>query len=234
MKAVVFDLDGTLLDVREAFYCQFEALTAEFDGKPLSRAQIAASAHGTTEEIIRTLVQNRDVPFDDICKRHTELRHEAYDQSLALYAGVDELLPILKNMGVKVAALTAGNHMTVECLERLGIHHHFDTVVSADHVTHAKPHPEGLELIFDRLGVQPHEVVMVGDSVVDVLVGKNAGVGKTIGVGHGFGHVDALRLAGADHIVTDIPSVLDVLWGEETRMDTQASQPQLSLAGAGV
>jgi len=51
MKAVVFDLDGTLLDVREAFYWQFERLSEEFDGAALARSVIAASAHGTTETV---------------------------------------------------------------------------------------------------------------------------------------------------------------------------------------
>ena len=151
------------------------------------------------------------MPLADICKRHQELRLEAYDRYLKLYEGVDELLPILKRMDIKVAALTSGNYLTVACLERLGIHHHFDAIVSADHVANPKPHPEGVELILGQLKFRPDEAVMVGDTTVDILVGKNAGLAKSIGVTHGFSQAAALQAAGADHVITNIPSLLDVL-----------------------
>ena len=211
MTAVIFDLDGTLLDVREGFYWQFQELTRLYDGRPVTKDAINAAAHGTTEQIVRTLVSNTEVPFEDICKRHQEIRVEAYNRHLRLYDGVGDLLAILRRMGVKIAALTAGNSLTVSCLDRTEIRHHFDVVISADKVTRAKPDPEGLYVALKELGAMPHEAIMVGDSVVDILVGKNAGVKKTIGVSHGFGSVEALRAAGADHIIHNIPSLLDVL-----------------------
>src|SRR5688500_2812016 len=162
MTAVIFDLDGTLLDVREGFYWQFQELTRQYDGVPASKEMINAAAHGTTEQIVRMLVSNTEVPFEDICRRHSEIRMEAYDRHLKLYDGVDDLLSILRRMGVKVAALTSGNSLTVSYLERTGIRRHFDTVVTADHVAYPKPHPEGLHLALQELGVGAHEVVVVG------------------------------------------------------------------------
>lgn len=211
MKAVVFDLDGTLLDVREAFFWQFEELSRLYDGAPVARDAIVAAAHGTTEEIVRKLVRNVDVPFEEICKHHELLRLESIERLFKLYQGVDELLPILKRMDVRVAALTAGNHLSTHALKHMGIHHHFDMIVDATRVKKPKPDPEGLHLILRELQVSAHETVMVGDSVVDILVGKNAGVYKTIGVSHGFGSIQALRDAGADHIIHDVPTLLDVL-----------------------
>lgn len=211
MKAVIFDLNGTLLDVREGFYWQFQELTRLFDGAPISREMIQATAHGTTEQIIRSLVRNTSVPFDDICKQHAVIRLEAYNRYLKLYEGVDELLPIIKRMGMHVAALTAGNEVTAACLERTAILQHFDVVVTANDLKHAKPHPEGIGLIAERLGIVPEDCIMVGDSVVDILTGRNAGVAKTVGVTHGFAHVDALRAAGASHVIGDIPALLDVI-----------------------
>jgi HAD superfamily hydrolase (TIGR01509 family) len=207
MPAVIFDLDGTLLDVREGFYWQFQELTREFDGVPISKGMITAVAHGTTDDILRRVVSNREVPFEDIRRRHAELRTEAYGRYLKLYEGVDELLPILKHMGFTVAALTSSNALPVSHLNRLGIQGHFDAVVTAEHGRHA----EGMYLLLERIQRTPAETTMVGDSVTDMLTGKNAGVKKTVGVSHGFGNIEALRVAGADHIIKDIPALLDVL-----------------------
>lgn len=211
MKAIIFDLDGTLLDVREGFYWQFQELTRYYDGAPIAREMINASAHGTTEQIVRSLVRNTSVPLSDILVKHQAIRLESYDRFLRLYEGVNELLPILKRMGFQVAALTSGNHLTVACLDRTGIREHFDSIVTAEHVENPKPHPEGLLRILQELGVEPEDTMVVGDTVVDILVGKNAGVGKTVGISHGFGSVNSLFAAGADHVVHDIPSILDVI-----------------------
>lgn len=211
MKAIIFDLDGTLLDVREGFYWQFQELTRHFDGAPIAREMITAAAHGTTEQIVRSLVRNTAVPFDDILVKHQAIRLESYNRFLRLYKGVDELLPILKRMGFQVAALTSGNHLTVACLDRMGIRQHFDSIVSADHVQNPKPHPEGLLRILDELSIEPQDAMVVGDTIVDILVGKNAGVGKTVGISHGFGNINSLHAAGADYVVHDIPSILDVI-----------------------
>lgn len=212
MKAIIFDLDGTLLDVQECFFWQFEALTEEYDGKKVPRNDIVAAGHSTTEEIVRTLVKNTNISFSDILKRHDELRAESYDKHLRLYPGVSDILPILQRTGVKVGAFTSGNHRTVEALDRMGVAPYFHTVVSANDVTNSKPHPEGLLLALKRLGVQPHEAMMVGDGVVDVLAGKKAGVAKTVAVSYGFGRLEDLHAAKPDHVIHDISALLDVVW----------------------
>lgn len=214
MKAVIFDLDGTLLDVLECFFWQFEALTEEYDGKKASRREIVAAGHGTTEQIVRSLVKNTQKPFDQIVQRHDQLRMESYQRFLRLYPGVADLLPILHRTGLKVGALTAGNHRNLWALEHVGIAPYFHHVVTAEHIANPKPHPEGMLLLLEKLGVGPHEVVMVGDSVVDVEVGKNAGVAKTVAVTHGFGRLEDLHAAQPDHIIHDIPSLLDVVWSK--------------------
>jgi pyrophosphatase PpaX len=212
MKAVIFDLDGTLLDVLECFFWQFEALTEEYDGKKVLRSDIVAAGHGTTEEIVRSLVKNTDVPFDTIVERHDQLRLESYDKHLRLYPGVTDLLLILQRTGVKIGALTSGNQRTVEAMERTGIAPYFQTVITATDVTSPKPNPEGMYLALNRMGVQPHEAMMVGDSVVDVLVGKNAGLAKTVAVSYGFGRLEDLHAAEPDHVIHDVPTLLDVVW----------------------
>lgn len=211
MKAVIFDLNGTLLDVRDAMYWQYQELTRQYDGAPVSRARIDAAIHGPTDQVVRELVRNTTVSFDEVRKRHHDLHTASYQHFLKLHPGVDELLPILRNMGVKVAVVSSDNHVAMSCLEKAGIHTYVDVVIDSTQITNPQPHPEIIDLAVEKLGVQHHEAVIVGDTVVDVLVGKNAGAHKTIVVSHGMASLRALHAAGPDHIVHDIPSILDVL-----------------------
>jgi pyrophosphatase PpaX len=210
MRAVIFDLDGTLLDGREGIYWQYEQLTQEFDGAPASRKEIAAAMHGTVDQVARRLVKNMDTPFETIQKRHDELIAESLVH-WQLYDGVEELLPILKRIGIRVGAVTSGNHHTVGALETMGIKQYFDIIVSAKDVSNPKPHPEGIELVLRHVAVPAHEAAMIGDTTSDIQAGKNANLAKTIAVTHGFGQFEDLQDAGATHIVDDIPSLLDVL-----------------------
>lgn len=210
MRAVIFDLDGTLLDGREGIYWQYEQLTREFDGASASRSEIAEAMHGTVDQVARRLVKNTEVPFERIQERHDQLIAESLVH-WQLYDGVTELLPILRRIGVRVGAVTSGNHHTVGALESMGIKQYFDIVISAKDVSNPKPHPEGIEMVLTHMDVPAHEAAMVGDTTGDILAGKNANLAKTIGVTHGFGQFEELHEAGATHIVDDIPSLLDVL-----------------------
>lgn len=210
MRAVIFDLDGTLLDGREGIYWQYEQLTREFDGAPASRKEIAAAMHGTVDQVARRLVKNVEVPFESIQERHDQLIAESLVH-WQLYDGVEELLPILRRIGIRVGAVTSGNHHTVGALEGMGIKKYFDIVVSAKDVTNPKPHPEGIEMALMHMDVPAHEAAMIGDTTGDIIAGKNAKLAKTIAITHGFGQFEELQEAGATHIVDDIPSLLDVL-----------------------
>jgi pyrophosphatase PpaX len=190
MSVIIFDLDGTLLDVREGFYWQFQELTLIYDGVAVSREDIRAAAHGKTEEIVRMLVNNSDVSFEEILATHHDLRLQSYDRFLKLYTGVPKMLEYLSSNGFRVGALTSGNSLTVSCLSRTKIRHHFESIISAEHVDEPKPHPQGLLLLMDRLGARPEDTIMIGDTVVDILAGKNAG---------------------ADYLTKDIISISEIL-----------------------
>jgi len=211
IELVVFDLDGTLLDVRECFYWQFQELSRIYNGHTLSRRKIRAEAHGTTEQIVRNLVNDVSIPFEELLLKHQQLRLKAYDQHLKLYKGVEEMLIELSSGGIKIAALTAGNYLTVSCLDRTRIRNYFQLIVTADHVNKHKPHPEGLFKIMKNFEVDPAKTAIVGDTAADIMAGKAAGLLQTFGVLQGFGSAQELRAAGASHLIKELiqlPSLL--------------------------
>jgi HAD superfamily hydrolase (TIGR01509 family) len=210
MQAIIFDLDGTLLDSRERIFWQFEELTREFDGAPASRTDIAAAMPGTVEEIVSRLVKNDTVPREVLLARQETLHQESMGQ-LRLYPGVQELLPILRRIGIRMAAVGTGSSKVTQHLELTGIRNYFDLVITDEHVKNHHPHPEGIELIIKNLGVKPEQTTFVGDTIADIIAAKRANLAKTIAITHGFERAEALRAANPTHLVEDIPSVLDVL-----------------------
>ena len=97
--------------------------------------------------------------------------------------GIQTFLSQLKRNGFHTALATNDERKDTEAiLSHLSMDNLFDIVLCAGEVTPAKPHPETIFTICRRLSIDPHEAVMVGDSVTDMMMGKRAGVGLTIGI----------------------------------------------------
>ncbi len=126
----------------------------------------------------------------------------------ALYVGVEELLTILQRLGVKVGALASGDHRVLVRLGETGIRQHFDHVVCSDHVAGPKE-PQTVSQLMTSMGVEARHTVLISHMPSDIVLGKSVGLSKTIRVAHGS--IRRSEQADADHIVQDIPSVLDVL-----------------------
>src|SRR5882672_3608397 len=210
MRAILFDVSGTILDTKEHIFWQFEELTKHFDGAPASRSEIANAMHGTVDDVLHTLVKNEHHPFHKVKAHHNQLYEEAL-QRIQLYPAVDELLPILRRMGFRLAAVTSGDHRITEALDYTGIRRYFDIVVTDDHVLQPKPHPEGIRYALMHMAIDPKDTIVVGDTRADILAGQAAGVDKTIAILHGFDNAESLRSVQPDHVIEDFPSLLDVV-----------------------
>ena len=133
-----------------------------------------------------------------------------FDAEHHLQEGVTDLLTLLGALGVQLGAITDGDHRALVQLEEAGIRHHFSHVLCSDHDPQPKS-THALHELLGRLGADLQQVALVSHDQADMLLGKDAGVAKTIGVSHGIDDVRPLREAGADHVIPNIPAVLDVL-----------------------
>lgn len=138
-----------------------------------------------------------------------DLDNTVFASNDALHEGVGELLVILRRLGVKVGALTGGDHRMLVRLEEAGIRGHFDSVLCSEHMSEPKD-PAGVERLLASLRVEPQHTALVSNRHSDIVLGKHAGMAKTIRVTHGEQPVRG-HAAEADHVVEDIPTVLDVL-----------------------
>jgi len=204
VKGIIIDLDGTLVDSREAYH---EALE-----KALQKLGVKEFNPGLILEIPRRLEQN--LPIKDLMpKINVEKFLEIY---LKAYYRIAEdkakLLPntketIEKLSGKAKLALLTMRYVPCEnigrWLERVGLAKYFQCVVTALNTQFPKPSPKALVDCAKRLGVEAGECAIVGDSVIDVKAGKNAGA-KTVAVLSGIFTKEELEREKPDLIIKDI------------------------------
>ena len=203
--AVLFDLDGTLVDtvpfilaaVRHAFEgygrCPTDAEWIAGIGTPL-RTQLASFARAP--EDVQPL-------FD----RYRAYWLEHHDRETRCFPGALEAVEALSRDGHPIGIVTAkieqGAHRT---LRHTGLSPFVRAVVGADSCANAKPHPEPVLLALTRLGYPPSEAVLIGDSPHDVAAGKAAGAIAVAALWGACGR-DALAAAGADRFLADVSDV---------------------------
>lgn len=139
-----------------------------------------------------------------------DLDHTIFVAENAAHEGAHELLTLLRRLGLRIGGLSGNDYRVLVRLEEAGLKPYFDHLLCADQAYEPKQ-TAGLHHLLQQLGVAPHEAVLVSHAHADILLAKDAGLQRAIGVTHGIDSATPLREAGADHIVPNLPSVLDVI-----------------------
>ncbi len=191
-RAVVFDLDGTLLDSLPLVLRAFAHALEPF--RPRPTMEIFARLGGPPSRVFHTLLDKAEhVPA---ALERLEAFNCDNDHRIEPFAGMVAMLARLQAHGVRLAVWTGRDRGTTDVLMRLHrMENYFHTVLCGDDLPSHKPNPEGLREIIQRLGVAPEETLMIGDADVDVLGGVACAV-DTILIRHGR-EVDAAVAAQA-------------------------------------
>jgi beta-phosphoglucomutase len=221
--AVIWDVDGTLVDTAELHFRAWVDLCRGL-GYDFTRADFAATFGRRNPEIIRHLFGDRfdDTRIDDLGVRKEELYKAAARQGVALLPGVRELLEGLHGAGFRQAIGSSAPKGNIDLILALtGTERVFDAVSSAEDTQRGKPDPQVFLVAAEKLRVPPGRCVVMEDAVAGVQAAKSGGM-KCVGVTFVGHHPDeALRAAGADLVVKTLEavSVDDVqrLIGEQAR-----------------
>lgn len=204
LSAIIFDMDGTIIDSREIVLGAFKHVLEEF-GEVYDEATVSSHVGKLLEHTYEDLLPGHDM------KAATDLhRSWQYDnrQLLKGYEGLDDFLDKLKSKGLKLGIFTSALRVRADlALDGLGIRQYFNAIVCGDEVANPKPDAEGVIKLSDALDTPLPEIIMVGDAAHDIGSGKNAGV-VSIGITHGFGTKQAIEDVGADHIVDNLAELL--------------------------
>ena len=219
VKAVIFDLDGTIA----SFNLDYMAVRGDVRSY-LLRARVPASLLEVNESIFEMLKKTE--LYLKNSGKSAEVAAEVRDGALAiaekyeleaarstgLLPGVNETLKALKRMGLKIGLFTLSSDKAARyILQRFKLGDFFGVMVPRNKVNFVKPNPEHLEMALKVLGVSPEEVIVVGDSNVDMESAREL---KAVAVGlpNGISTVAQLTAHGANYIITsitDLPVVIE-------------------------
>jgi len=187
MELLVFDLDGTLIDSEQDLANSVNATLEKIGRKPLS-VELIASYVGQGVAVLVSRAMGAEATPENV-EQATEIFLKYYSEHMldntGTYPGVREALAELD--GRKMAILTNKPvHFSRDLLEGLGLAELFLQIYGGNSFETKKPDPLGLNRLMEENEVPADRTLMIGDSISDVMAGRNAGV-WTCGVNYGFG-----------------------------------------------
>ncbi len=189
IRALIFDLDGTLIDSKRDLIHSVNAMLGEMGRARLDEETISGYiGHGAPLLVSRALGSSAK---EEELRRALDFFLAYYEEhkldTTCAYSGVPEALAELSRKQVPMAVLTNKPvKISVRILEALGLASYFRVVYGGNSFETKKPDPFGALTILKEFGVAPRQAMVVGDSEVDVQTARNAGV-IAVAVNYGFG-----------------------------------------------
>jgi len=203
LKAVLFDLDGTLIDSRRDIAAAANAARARFGLVPLPVEDVMPFIGRGVDFLLQGVLGDTATPErvkEGLASLMDHYRDHLVDHT-AVYPGCVDFLTHLRDRGVAMGVVSNKPHvLTLRVLGELGLEPFFGAALGADATANKKPHPEPLRTALKTLGADPGNSVMIGDSAVDFQAARAAGMAVGL-VSHGFTHRAELEGLGADWLV---------------------------------
>lgn len=231
VRAVLFDLDGTLLDTAEDIAAALNRALAEQQSAPLELEQVRDMIGRGAPMLIQRVIARlspRPWPVDPVLLlqrfcTHYDQMHAAREHQARAYPGVESGLAQLHAHGLRLAVVTnKTGHAAAALVAHLGLGGWIDVIVGGDTVEHRKPHPQPLLYACEALQVSTAHALMVGDSATDVLAARAAGL-PIVCVPYGYNEGADPRVLACDAFIDTVAELPALLFGESASPATRGA-----------
>ena len=178
LRAVFFDMDGTVLDTAPDMATALNTLRAQEGLAPMDFETVRCTvSHGAARVVKSGFPDSTDAEFEALKRRFLNIYRGALCVRTQLFPGMAEVLDGLGARGLKSGIVTnKAGWLTEPLLEQMRLRSRFDCVVSGDTTRESKPHPLPLLHAAELAGVAPVECIYVGDAERDVQAARGAGM----------------------------------------------------------
>ncbi len=217
IKAIAFDLDGTLVETLPDLHESAVRMLAQIGRPPVPESVVRAYVGDGVDRLVKRLLTGTPggepdaASFEKAAENFRNHYAAVLTRASRPFAGATFTLQILRQRGFKLACVTnKPTRFTDPLLERLALTGNLDLVLSGDSLPRKKPDPLPLLHVASAFGIEPGQLLMVGDSPVDTAAARAAGC-PVFCVPYGYRGTLAVQELDCDAIVPTLPDLLDLI-----------------------
>jgi phosphoglycolate phosphatase len=173
--ALVFDLDGTLIDSRRDITTAINRMRAELGLPPLGLEQVVTMVGEGARLLVERALPEKPEAVDHALARYLEHYHAVCLETTRPYPGIPEMLDSLSALYPLALLSNKGEALSRKILDGLDLSRYFRELLGGDSLATRKPDPSGLRLLAERLEIPVERLLLVGDTWIDAETAHNAG-----------------------------------------------------------
>ena len=175
IDTVLFDFDGTIMDTNDVIIGSWQHVYKTLRGKEGDLTYILATFGEPLEYSMETSFP--EVSKEESVKIYRDWQKDHFLDMIHLFPGVEEMLAEVKARGYRTGIATSRLSESLHrALSHFDLYKYFDAIVAVEDIEEAKPAPDTIYKVLDKLNAHPENAIMVGDSRLDILCARNAGV----------------------------------------------------------
>lgn len=175
IDTVLYDFDGTIMDTNDVIIGSWQHVYKTLRGEEGDLTYILSTFGEPLEYSMETSFP--EVSKEESVKIYRDWQKEHFLDMIHLFPGVEEMLAEVKARGYRTGIATSRLSESLHrALSHFDLYKYFDAIVAVEDIEEAKPAPDTIYKVLDKLNAHPENAIMMGDSRLDILCARNAGV----------------------------------------------------------